>query len=161
MKKILVVLFGVLAVGAGSAQAEWIKHEDRGATGKDAGFPRSYFNQAEHSDLDGFVRACKTKCENNSDTCGGFIVDYATSDKSRPAYCTYKDYDNCHAEGFTYWKTTNDFYQVVTQEYSAALAKMGKQSSLPLTQKDAERQRAALKVTDPDWDQAGRKKECE
>ena len=83
MNKLLVVLLGVLAVSVGSAQADWIKHEGHGATGRGAsGVTRINFNQVKHRDLDGFVTACKTSCDENSDTCGGFILNYANTDKT-------------------------------------------------------------------------------
>ena len=81
MKKLLVVLLGVLAVSVGSAQADWIKHDNHAATGQGANVPKVYFNQVKHGDLNGFVMACKTKCDDHSDNCGGFTLNYATSDK--------------------------------------------------------------------------------
>ena len=117
MNKRLVVLLGVLAVSVGSAQADWIKHEGHGATGRGAsGVTRIHFNQVKHSDLDGFVTACKASCDENSDTCGGFILNYANTDKTRPAYCVFKGGD------FTLAKSpTKDFYQVVTHDEVLAL----------------------------------------
>ena len=116
MKRLLVVLFGVLGVSVGSAQADWIKHEDHGAKGRSAGVARIFFNQVKHSDLDDFVKACKTQCVDNSDTCGGFILEYAPGDKSKPKYCTFKKEDFTLVE-----KPTKDFYQVVTHEEILAL----------------------------------------
>jgi hypothetical protein len=117
MNKRLVVLLGVLAVSVGSAQADWIKHEGHGATAKGAsGVTRINFNQVKHSDLDGFVTACKTSCDENSDTCGGFILNYANTDKTRPAVCLFKGEDFSLVE-----KPTKDFYQVVTHDEVLAL----------------------------------------
>jgi hypothetical protein len=111
MKKLLVVLLGVLAVSVGSAQADWIKHDNHAATGQGANVAKVYFNQVKHGDLDGFVTACKTKCDDNSDTCGGFTLNYATSDKSKPAHCTFKKGGATLVE-----RPTKDFYQVVAHD---------------------------------------------
>ena len=116
MNKRLVVLLGVLAVSVGSAQADWIKHEGHGAIVRSANVTSIHFNQVKHSDLDGFVTACKTKCDENSDTCGGFILNYANTDKTRPAICVFK------GEDFTLVDMpTKDFYQVVTHDEVLAL----------------------------------------
>jgi uncharacterized protein YjbI with pentapeptide repeats len=112
MNKRLVVLLGVLAVSVGSAQADWIKHEGHGATAKGAsGVTRINFNQVKHGDLDGFVTACKASCDENSDTCGGFNLNYNNTDKTRPTYCVFKGEDYTLVE-----KPTKDFYQVVSHD---------------------------------------------
>ena len=111
MKNLLIALLGVLAVSAGSAQADWIKHDNHGAKGQGANVAKVYFNQVKHGDLDGFVTACKTKCDDNSDTCGGFTLNYATSDKSKPAHCTFKKGGATLVE-----RPTKDFYQVVAHD---------------------------------------------
>jgi len=105
-----------LAVSVGSAQADWIKHEGHAAKGQGVNVAKVYFNQVKHSDLDGFVTACKTKCDENSDTCGGFILNYANTDKTRPAICVFKGEDFSLVD-----MPTKDFYQVVTHDEVLAL----------------------------------------
>jgi hypothetical protein len=111
MKKLLVVLLGVLAVSVGSAQADWIKHEGHGAKGPGYNIPKVYFNQVKHGGLDGFVTACKAKCDEYNDTCGGFTLKYATSDRSRLSFCDFPK------EGATLVENLgHDFYRVVTHD---------------------------------------------
>ncbi len=118
MNKLSVVLLAVLAVSVGSAQADWIKHEGHGTTAKGAisSITSIHFNQVKHSDLDGFVTACKTRCDENSDTCGGFILNYANTDKTRPAVCVFSKKDSTLAKS-----PTKDFYQVVSHDEVLAL----------------------------------------
>ncbi len=104
-------------MSVGSAQADWIKHEGQEATGRGASsVTRINFNQVKHSDLDGFVTACKTSCDENSDTCGGFILNYANTDKTRPAVCVFSKEDSTLAKS-----PTKDFYQVVSHDEVLAL----------------------------------------
>ena len=49
MKKLLIALLGVLAVSAGSAQADWIKHDNHGAKGQGANVAKVYFKQDRKS----------------------------------------------------------------------------------------------------------------
>lgn len=113
MKKLLIVLFGVLAFSVGSAQADWIKHEGHGVEGPGYNIPKVYFNQVKHGDLDGLVAHCKGECEFGPDKgiCGGFVVTYTNTNRTTPGFCNFAKEDATPDP-----QATADFYQAVTHD---------------------------------------------
>ena len=100
MRNISLFLF-VVVIGISSvAEAqEWEVHEDHAVRGSNTGQERLLFNDTSAGGLEEFVDLCREACasgESDGDNgpCGGFVVNYADRDKTKPRFCAFKLVDS-------------------------------------------------------------------
>ncbi|GIS91373.1 MAG: hypothetical protein CM1200mP20_14140 [Pseudomonadota bacterium] len=93
------------------AKKNWIVLKKHGVKGQGTGAKRFNFRESRDGDLEGFITACKKRCESGrangkNGSCGGFVVNYSPgSEKKKPQHCVFK-----LAGVRPYKKNTKDFY---------------------------------------------------
>ena len=93
---------------------DWIFHKNHAVKSQGTGAKRFYYRKKRDGDLEGFIAACKKRCESGkadgkNGSCGGFVVNFARgSKKKKPQHCVFKA-----AGASSYKKKAKDFYEWV------------------------------------------------